>query len=114
MNEWKEAGIKLAGIEIDFDAPTAKLVEYQQLLRTLRQNLPAELKLSITALPDWLNSPHLPALLADADISVLQVHTVLSPQQGLFDSKLAKRWSTQYARISPHPFTSLCRLTVLR
>lgn len=52
MNEWKEAGIKLAGIEIDFDAPTAKLVEYQQLLRTLRQNLPAELKLSITALPD--------------------------------------------------------------
>lgn len=62
MNEWKEAGIKLAGIEIDFDAPTAKLVEYQQLLRTLRQNLPAELKLSITALPDWLNSPHLSAL----------------------------------------------------
>ncbi|WP_227852706.1 DUF3142 domain-containing protein [Klebsiella oxytoca] len=104
ITHWRGAGVKLTAIEIDYDAPTSRLTDYQQLLALLRQALPPDLTLSITALPAWLSSAHLPDLLAAVDSSVLQLHSVLSPQQGLFDPAQARRWSRQYALISPHPF----------
>ena len=104
IDRWRSAGVNLTAIEIDYDAPTSRLVEYQRLLAALRQALPSEMALSLTALPTWLSSPQLPALLATVDSSVLQLHSVLSPQQGLFDPVQALRWSGQYALISPHPY----------
>ncbi|WP_308066095.1 DUF3142 domain-containing protein [Escherichia marmotae] len=104
QREWQKAGITLAGVEIDYDAPTAKLPDYLILLSALHQTLPTNIKLSVTALPTWLESPHLARLLRIADTSVLQVHNVLSPEKGLFDASLAQRWVKQYARQTTHPF----------
>lgn len=104
INAWSKAGIRLTGIEIDYDAPTAKLAAYQQFVHALRKTLPKELTLSITALPTWLESPLLPTLLQTADTSVLQVHNVQSPEKGLIDSPLAQRWLHEYAGKTRHPF----------
>ncbi len=101
---WQAAGLPVTGVEIDHDAATARLPDYQRFLQRLRQRLPAALQLGITALPAWIGSPDLPGVLQQADSSVLQVHAVLSPQQGLFDGLLALRWVRQYAAVTPKPF----------
>lgn len=104
IDNWRAAGVNLHGLEIDYDAPTSRLGDYQQLLSALRPALPADMTLSITALPTWLSSAQLKGLLATVDSSVLQVHSVLSPDKGLFDPALAQRWSQQYSLIAPHRF----------
>ncbi|CAI0898785.1 DUF3142 domain-containing protein [Serratia ficaria] len=101
---WQDAGLQVSGVEIDHDAATARLPDYQRFLHQLRQRLPASLQLGITALPAWIGSPALPGVLQQADSSVLQVHAVLSPRQGLFDGAQALRWVRQYAAITPKPF----------
>ncbi len=50
---WHEGGVPVAGIQIDFDARTRQLDQYQAFLRDLRHRLPADCKLSITGLLDW-------------------------------------------------------------
>ncbi|KAG0755400.1 hypothetical protein G6F22_020623 [Rhizopus arrhizus] len=86
---WRHAGITVAGVEIDYDCATSKLPAYRDFLAALKSRLGPDSALSITALPTWLNSPELDALLKMADESVLQVHAVLNPTQGLFDAKRA-------------------------
>lgn len=102
--EWQAQGLTLAGVEIDHDAGTARLPAYREFLAGLRNVLPATLKLSITALPAWLDSPELPGLLAVVDSSVLQVHAVSSPAHGLFDPAQAKQWAGRWSRITAKPF----------
>ena len=75
--DWQAQGLTLSGVEIDHDAGNARLPEYIEFLTHLRSALPASLPLSITALPAWLGSSQLPALLAAVDSSVLQVHACL-------------------------------------
>lgn len=104
VTHWRKAGVNLTAIEIDYDAPTSRLSDYQRLLMAMRQGLPSDITLSITALPTWLTSPGLRPLLKAVDSSVLQLHSVQSPGSGLFDPTLARRWSRQYALIAPHPF----------
>lgn len=104
LRRWQAAGLLVTGVEIDHDAATARLPEYQHFLRQLRQQLPAPLKLGITALPAWIGSPDLPGVLQQVDSSVLQLHAVLSPEKGLFDGPLALGWVRQYANISSNPF----------
>ncbi|QNK32278.1 DUF3142 domain-containing protein [Serratia sp. JUb9] len=104
VQQYRAAGLSVVGIEIDHDAATARLPQYRDALRRLRRQLPADVQLSITALPAWLDSPQLPALLRQVDSSVLQLHAVLSPQQGLFDSRLALRWTQRYAQVTNNPF----------
>lgn len=101
---WRAAGIPLRGVEIDYDAASARLPEYGVFLTALRARLPATLQLSITALPAWLASPQLGDLLRIPDMSVLQLHAVLSPEQGIFDPQLARRWLERYSRRTPRPF----------
>lgn len=98
----QRAGVNLAAIEIDYDAARAALASYRQWLLTLRQQLPTSVSLQITALPDWLQSKDYPALCQVADQLTLQLHSVLSPAQGLFDSNKAKQW-TQNAATTPCP-----------
>ncbi|WP_369939020.1 DUF3142 domain-containing protein [Xanthomonas medicagonis] len=104
VRDWRGAGVALRGVEIDHDCGTARLPAYARLLRQLRRALPAELALSITALPAWLDSPVLPTLLRTVDSSVLQVHAVSAPATGLFDPAQARRWVDRYAGRSDRPF----------
>ena len=102
--DWQAQGLVLSGVEIDHDAGTARLPAYRLFLQALRAALPSTLKLSITALPAWLDSSQLPGLLAQVDSSVLQVHAVSDPQRGLFDPVLARQWAERWSRATDKPF----------
>jgi hypothetical protein len=104
LGDWQGQGLKLSGVEIDHDAGNARLLAYREFLTQLRAVLPATIALSITALPAWLDSPELPALLSTVDSSVLQVHAVSDPRLGLFDPDLARQWAKAWSRITSKPF----------
>lgn len=99
-----EAGGPMAGVEIDYDCPTSKLPTYARFLAGLRARLPAALKLSITALPTWMNSADLERLLPPLDEVVLQVHAVDDPRRGLFDPAQAESRVRAFARRVDRPF----------
>jgi hypothetical protein len=77
LQRWRQAGNRIAGLQIDFDAHTHHLEAYAAFLRKLRRRLPGEDKLSITGLLDW--SSHgdpqgLGALAGAVDEVVLQIY----------------------------------------
>jgi hypothetical protein len=104
ISDWQGQGLNLAGVEIDHDAGNARLPAYRQFLAQLREVLPTSLPLSITALPSWLDSRELPALLSTVDSSVLQVHAVSDPRRGLFDADQARQWAKAWSRVTTKPF----------
>ncbi|MBV6825394.1 DUF3142 domain-containing protein [Pseudomonas sp. PD9R] len=104
IGDWQAQGLTLAGVEIDHDAGNARLPAYREFLRHLRLALSSTLPLSITALPSWLDSAELPALLSTVDSSVLQVHAVSDPRRGLFDPAQARNWVKAWSRITSKPF----------
>ncbi|TWC15405.1 uncharacterized protein DUF3142 [Pseudomonas sp. SJZ085] len=104
LNDWQAQGLIPVGVEIDHDAGNARLAAYGTFLNRLRQTLPGTLRLSITALPAWLDSPALPGLLEAVDSSVLQVHAVSDPRQGLFDPQQARRWAERWSKVTTRPF----------
>ena len=53
IRAWEHAGSRVAGIQLDFDARTPKLVFYATFLRQVRRDLPAAYRLSVTGLLDW-------------------------------------------------------------
>jgi len=77
LARWHQAGNRIAGLQIDFDAHTHHLEEYGAFLKDLRRRLPADYKLGITGLLDW--SSHgdpqgLDALAGAVDEVVLQIY----------------------------------------
>jgi hypothetical protein len=94
----------IAGLEIDYDCPTSKLETYAQFLSALRHRLAPSVALSITALPTWMNAPHLGRLAVDLTEVVLQVHAVDDPRRGLFDPDQAERWIRAFAPRIGRPF----------
>jgi hypothetical protein len=94
----------LAGVEIDYDCPTARLATYARFLAALRSRLPPALKLSITALPTWMTSSELERVTRDLDEIVLQVHAVDDPRRGLFDPAQAERWVRDFGQRIRRPF----------
>lgn len=102
--QWRAAQVNLAGIEIDYDCATSKLPDYARLLRELHGRITKKLTLSITVLPTWMDSSDLPAVLQVVDHAVLQVHSVLSPEHGLFDASKAQKWIARFDALSPVPF----------
>ncbi|EJL83030.1 Protein of unknown function (DUF3142) [Herbaspirillum sp. CF444] len=104
LARWRQQDVPVAGVEIDYDCPTSQLPVYRNFLVGLRQSLDRDTTLSITALPTWLSSPELNKLLAVADESVLQVHAVMNPRQGLFDAERAHAWLKAYAKQTAHPW----------
>lgn len=104
LRDWQAAGIHVQGLEIDHDCASARLPAYAEMLRALRRQLPADIALSITALPAWLSSRELDDLLASVDSSVLQVHAVSDPRLGLFDPQQAEDWAAAYAARTRKPF----------
>ncbi|RAS35504.1 DUF3142 domain-containing protein [Paraburkholderia bryophila] len=103
-DNWKQHGVPLAAIEIDHDCATSKLAAYTRFLAALRGQLDPAVKLTVTALPTWLDSPALEALLAQADAAILQVHAVTNPAQGLFDPAQARTWLHAFARRTQRPW----------
>lgn len=101
---WVAAGISPAGVEIDHDCGSARLPGYAHFLARLRQALGREISLSITALPAWLVSSDLDAVLAQVDEAVLQVHAVTKPGDYLFDAEMARGWIARFAERTPVPF----------
>lgn len=53
LHRWQQAGNKVVGVQIDFDAHTLHLQEYVAFLEGLRRQLPSEYRLGITGLLDW-------------------------------------------------------------
>jgi hypothetical protein len=104
LQQWQQAGLRPAVIEIDYDSARSQLPAYQRWLQQRRAQIPSDIQLAITALPDWLQSPDFPALLQQVDILTLQLHSVLSPVQGLFDPVRARNWASQLAVLSHKPF----------
>ncbi len=104
LARWRAGGVDVAGIEIDHDCATAALDDYASWLRELRDAMPRDLKLSVTALPSWLESPALDQVLGAVDDSVLQVHAVQRPDHALFDAASARAWTLAYAARTSHPF----------
>lgn len=101
---WHAAGTPFTAVEIDYDCAESRLADYAVRLRALRAALPPDLRLSITALPAWLDARALDDVLAAADEAVLQVHAVQRPGQGLFDADSAERWSRAFAARTRKPF----------
>ncbi|HSX60526.1 MAG TPA: DUF3142 domain-containing protein [Tahibacter sp.] len=87
-------------LEIDHDCATAQLDAYAALLARIRADVGGIDTLTITALPAWRDAPALDAVLAQVDASVLQVHAVDDPAQGLFDGATAQRRVAVWARRS--------------
>ncbi len=104
LADWQAGGVTPTGLEIDHDSGSARLPGYTDFLVKLRSLVPPSLKLSITALPAWLDSPQLPALLQAVDSSVLQVHAVSNPKLGLFNPGQARDWAERWGRVSDKPF----------
>ncbi|MDG2004058.1 MAG: DUF3142 domain-containing protein [Novosphingobium sp.] len=53
LDRWREAGIQLVGLQVDFDAATKGLAGYAEFLGGLRERLPEGFALSVTGLLDW-------------------------------------------------------------
>ncbi len=104
VEQWRAARVNLVGIEIDYDCATSRLPDYARLLGELRGEFANDLTLSITVLPTWMESAELPSVLGSVDQAVLQVHSVSSPDQGLFDAAKARGWIGRFDTLSPVPY----------
>jgi Protein of unknown function (DUF3142) len=67
LGQWRAAGNRVTGVQIDFDAHTRHLDEYASFLRDLRRRLPNDTKLGITGLLDWSANGDPQALVALGD-----------------------------------------------
>ncbi|MBU1621606.1 MAG: DUF3142 domain-containing protein [Gammaproteobacteria bacterium] len=101
---WQQQGVKVTQLELDYDCASSQLAAYAVWLKALRQLLPQTLAVAITALPDWLGKPGWLELQQQVDQLTLQVHSVLSAEQGLFQVELAKNWAQQLAQQAQKPF----------
>ncbi|HEX7966094.1 MAG TPA: DUF3142 domain-containing protein [Gammaproteobacteria bacterium] len=103
VSELRATHVPVAGLEIDHDCATARLPKYAAFMKALRRALP-DVHLSMTALPAWMESSQLDALLAQADEVVLQVHAVRDPRSGLFDTGIARDWIERFSVRIHGPF----------
>ena len=69
ITRWNKHRVTVKGIQLDFDSPSAKLSTYANFLKDVRQQLPAQMKYSITGLGTWLMDAD-KAIIADLHKSV--------------------------------------------
>jgi hypothetical protein len=98
---WRRQGVRVRGLEIDHDCATAALPAYAAWLGRARARQD-DLALSITALPTWLASPALPALLANVAEAVVQLHAIAAPV--LFDPGQARSFAEAWSRVAGRAF----------
>ncbi|MBN2309136.1 MAG: DUF3142 domain-containing protein [Candidatus Hydrogenedentes bacterium] len=73
-----DAGADVAGVQLDYDCPTARLAAYRALLEAFRAAVPG-LDVSITALPSWVRTRRFRQLVGGLSYFVLQVHSLEKP-----------------------------------
>ncbi len=100
----RQEGVQHPGVQIDFDCPTSAVSDYAEFMKGLHAALPDRTPCSITTLPDWLNSPVFPTLLAQVDYFVLQVHSLGNPSVAdslhtLCDPKKALQYAGRASRM---------------
>jgi hypothetical protein len=108
LDRAQAAGLAVAELQIDFDAASRSLADYGAWLIELSRAVAGrDVALTITALPDWLERPELPDLLALVDGWVLQVHSLTPPRESgtreLIDPELARAAVERAARLG-RPF----------
>lgn len=101
---WQASPATITGLEIDHDSSSGRLPDYARFLVDLRPALAPGRRLSVTLLPDWLDSPGLDELLAASDEAVLQLHSLHNPTGGLFHPASAQAWTAALARRTKKPF----------
>ncbi|HZX32184.1 MAG TPA: DUF3142 domain-containing protein [Rhodocyclaceae bacterium] len=101
---WQASPATVAGLEIDHDSSSGRLADYARILADLRPALGPDRRLSVTLLPDWLDSPGLDQVLAASDEAVLQLHSLHTPAGSLFHPSSAWAWTAALARRTPKPF----------
>jgi len=74
----RAAGLAPTGVQVDFDCPERLLAAYAARLRQYRAAHP-DLRLTVTALPSWLEAPGCAALFAAVDSFTLQLHATRRP-----------------------------------
>ena len=107
----RDAGVRVAGLQVDYDCPTARLGDYRRLLDELAAALPG-VPLAVTALPTWLGSDDLPPLVRGLDHVVLQAHALERPETvndpvTLIDPAAALRWTRQAADLDTDYYVAL-------
>jgi hypothetical protein len=75
------SGAMVDGLQLDFDSPTRLLARYADVLRATREQLPPQIRLSITGLPTWMDSIELTKLLAVVDFWAPQFYGGEIPQR---------------------------------
>lgn len=90
------AGVEPTELQLDFDAATARLAPYREMLQLVRREVRPP-RLVITTLPAWMGSPDFAALIAETDGFVLQVHSLEKPASRdaaftLCDPAKARAW----------------------
>ena len=96
-NVLSRARAEVVELQIDYDCPDRKLDVYRSWLAGVREVIGRDMKLTITALPSWLEQDGVEALLAAVDGYMLQVHALEPPRSmrhvaPLCDVDKARRW----------------------
>lgn len=73
------SGVKVIGVQFDYDCPTSKLNDYARFLSLFKQTH-SNLSVSITALPTWLNTGNFKTLIRETVFYVLQLHVFERPK----------------------------------
>jgi hypothetical protein len=91
-------GHPITGLQLDIDCPTAALPQYAAFLRQLRQSLPRNHQLSITALLDWFRpATAIAQPLAEVDEFVPQFYDT-EPASHIAEPLNAARWAPLFNR----------------
>ncbi|MES2643807.1 MAG: DUF3142 domain-containing protein [Myxococcota bacterium] len=77
VRRFRDDGHAVVELQVDFDAASSQLGGYTSWMGAIRAA--SAVPVTITALPDWLARPELPALLAATDGWTLQVHDFSAP-----------------------------------
>ncbi len=104
----------IVGIQFDYDCPTSKLKDYGKFLEIMRERFKplnerlAEFKISITALPTWLQNREFQKLIQGTDYYVLQLHSFELPKSAeqaaeIFPRDKARSYVEKASELK-HPF----------
>jgi hypothetical protein len=81
----------LAGVQVDYDCPTDELRQYAKFLKLLRKALPAQTRISITALLDWFRQgTEIAEVLSQVDEYVPQFYDV-ADQRSDDDARISQK-----------------------
>jgi len=104
----QEQRIKITEVQLDYDCPTSKLADYGKFLALYKERFPS-LKISITALPTWLNSKEFKKVVKNISYYVLQLHSFEIPKtmdkaKQIFLKDSASLYVKRAVRLK-HPFS---------